>query len=90
MKIRVYTQYGTDETRAQYAYCSAYYSPLDGGDDGAHIADSGRIWVMSRGSIDDSARQARRAMLRKLENIIGHDLSVTLTIEFHKTQDDAE
>lgn len=89
LKIRVYTQYGTDEKRQQYAYCSAYQSPLDANEDGDHLMDTRRVFVGWRDNLDNVARMARALAWHALSERFMQDISKTVTIEFHKAQDDA-
>lgn len=84
MKIRLYTQFGTDEKRRQYAYCSAYAAAGD--DDGEHLGDARRVLVMELGSLDEACKTARRLGLRMLERYT-LDLRQAVTVELVAAMD---
>lgn len=86
MKIRLYTQYGTDERRRQYAYCCAY--EMAGDDDGRHLGDTRRVLVMELGTLDEACKTARRLGLRMLERVT-LDLQQTVTVEIVNAMDQA-
>lgn len=85
MEIRVYTQYGTDQNRRQYAVCSAYIA--NGYEDGAHLWDTDRYHVRPDGIIQGAARTARDAALARLQPRILSSLAEPLKIEFVEMQD---
>ncbi len=87
MKLRIYTQYGTNERRIQYAYCSVY-DVGDNPDDEAWRFDTGRFYSNRHQGPEDAAKDARREVMRALQELIFSNLTTTMTIEFHETQDD--